>query len=140
LITIDIGINNDVNVYYVCALHWWMMFCTLFAFACLIEYAVAISWGHFTNDKKAAHAANGGVPNNLPKGHYFGNKGLFYVAGRIDDKILNFAFGPVDFLKDPMMRNKVDYNARIFFPAFYLLFVLIYIFSSVCPWAVEYNW
>ncbi len=57
LITQDIGLNNDINVSYVVAIHWWMMCCQFFVFMALVEYATAISWAHFINEKKALRAA-----------------------------------------------------------------------------------
>lgn len=56
LITQDIGMNNDIGVEYVVNIHWWMIWCQAFVFLALIEYAVAISWAYFINDKKALRA------------------------------------------------------------------------------------
>lgn len=53
LITQDISLNNDIGVEYVVAIHWWMIWCQVFVFLALCEYALAISWAHFTNEKKA---------------------------------------------------------------------------------------
>jgi len=111
------------------ALDWWIMFCTIFVFLDIIEYVVAISW---------AHAVNCG---EISKEEYLNeNKGWFHVVSKLDDMIIVAVYGPIDFHEDPWMRNKVDYNARIFFPAFYVLFVLIYISICICPWSFQYNW
>lgn len=78
------------------------------------------------------------APIQVP-GHYFGNKGLFAFNGKVLGSIITFFFGPIDFTIDPFIRNKVDYSARIFIPFFFVIFVLVYIFASVCPWAMDYN-
>ena len=161
LITQDISFNNDINVAYVVAVHWWGIWCQVFVFLALIEYAVAISWVHFINDKKAFKAKQAsvsvGICLSIPlpiyptfqehngiditelKSHYFGNKGWFFRTGRFIDKILIFFFGYVDYHKDPLMRNKVDYCSRILFPILWIIYCLIYIFATICPWAANYN-
>ena len=49
--------NNEINVFYVVAMHWWFIWCQIFVFFSVVEYAVAISWVHFVNEKKALKAA-----------------------------------------------------------------------------------
>ncbi|XP_054160474.1 glycine receptor subunit alpha-2-like [Oppia nitens] len=142
LITLDISLNNEINVSYVVAIHWWMIWCQIFVFLALFEYALAISWAHFINDKKAFKTAiisQKDLNMNLLNGHYFGNNNYFAKCGKIVDKLLIFFFGVVDYHKDPMTRNKVDYCSRLIFPFLWILYCLIYILVTICPWAANYN-
>ena len=75
----------------------------------------------------------------ISEGHYFGNNGWWARSGERIDKILHFFFGAVDYHKDPLMRNKVDYCARVLFPFLWIIYTLIYIFATICPWAAIYN-
>lgn len=52
LITQDISINNDIGVYYVTSIHWWLMWLQGIVYLGIVEYAVAIAWAHFIADKK----------------------------------------------------------------------------------------
>lgn len=62
-----------------------------------------------------------------------------HKIGEHIENMLVVVFGEIDYKKEPMDRNKVDYVARIFFPVAYIVFVILYILACVCPWAVEYN-
>ncbi|XP_054161868.1 glycine receptor subunit alpha-2-like [Oppia nitens] len=57
LITLDISLNNEMNVSYVMSIHWWMIWCQIFVFLYLFENALAISWAYFINDKKSSKTA-----------------------------------------------------------------------------------
>lgn len=46
-------------------------------------------------------------------------------------------YGDIDFKKNPLDRNKVDYCARIVFPLVYLLFIFIYVCVYLIPWAAK---
>ncbi|CAG2121762.1 unnamed protein product [Medioppia subpectinata] len=121
-----------------------MIWCQVFVFLALIEYAMAISWAHFINEKKALQANNNNNTNNAfdmtkLRGHYFGNKNWFKRSGKVIERILIFFYGEVDYWKDPLSRNKVDYCSRILFPFLWIIFTLLYIFAAICPWAVNYN-
>jgi len=160
LVTQNININSEINVSYVVALHWWMTICIFFVFMSLIEFAVAISWAWRANDRKAARATQVLLLTNsrqqffklklfsfqlkglteIPKTVGYVNDSWFHICGRFIGNVLINVFGNIDYTKDPLSRNKVDYASRIIFPVTYVLFVLIYIFSTVCPWAVDYNW
>ena len=78
------------------------------------------------------------VPPQLP-GYYFGNKSWFTSCGRINEKILYFFFGEVDYTREPYSRNKVDYVSRLLFPFTFLLFVVIYILACAIRWSANYN-
>lgn len=49
------AINADINVNYIVTINWWMIWCQVFVFLSLVEYAMAISWAHFANDKKVGN-------------------------------------------------------------------------------------
>jgi len=135
----------------VVAIHWWMFWCIFFVFLGLLEFALAISWSHNTNDSKAFKAAANGnrmatdLNNNNNETSiirpitFHRNSDLYRRAGRIIGRILVKCFGNIDYTKEPLSRNKVDYASRIIFPVLYILFVLIYIFASICPWASDFN-
>ena len=74
------------------------------------------------------------------KDNMFKKKKMFHRLGRIIGCLLFYVFGNIDYTKDPLGRNKVDYASRILFPFTYILFVIIYVLSTICPWAVAYNW
>ncbi|XP_054166062.1 glycine receptor subunit alpha-2-like [Oppia nitens] len=139
LVTQNVNVNSEINVSYVVALHWWMTVCIFFVFMSLIEFAVAISWVWMINDKKAQRTTQGFT--EVPKTNtYSKDKRLLYHCRRFVSNILYYAFGNIDYMKDPLSRNKVDYVSRLLFPFAFILFVIIYILSTVCPWAVAYNW
>ena len=97
----------------------------------LIEYALAISWTYSAQERKLKKSTN----DFSDEIKLFDNRDtLFYRFGRGIGKLLTISFGNVDFTKDPLSRNKVDYASRIIFPLTYLLFVIIF------PWTSNYSW
>lgn len=48
--------------------------------------------------------------------------------------LLTRVYGRVDWSKNPLSRNKVDYIARILFPVLYLVFIIVYMCIFVIPW------
>ncbi|RWS26399.1 glutamate-gated chloride channel-like protein [Leptotrombidium deliense] len=121
-------INAEINVHYVVALHIWMIFCTFFVFMSLIEYAVAIIYCHHIDEKKERMNSNSPTiitRNTSTKTTHFIKKSLIKI------------YGAIDWSKAPLDRNKVDYCARIIFPLLYILFVLIYVFIFIVPWAIN---
>ena len=108
-----------------------------FIFMGLIEYALAISWTYSAQERKLKKSTN----DFSDEIKLFDNRDtLFYRFGRGIGKLLTISFGNVDFTKDPLSRNKVDYASRIIFPLTYLLFVIIYILIIIFPWASNYSW
>lgn len=132
LITQQTQINSEINVSYVVALHIWMIFCTFFVFMALIEYALAIVYCHVVDEKKDLQSQD-------PIGFSYA-----YASTRISNwikRILIKIYGEVDFKKNPLDRNKVDYCARIIFPLLYLIFIVIYILVFLVPWiAAKYHY
>lgn len=153
LISEDIDDNNDIQVNYVTAFHWWMMWIQGFVYLVMVEYAVAIAWAHFIMDKKnhrkklqeylAAQAQGvatiGPPPPPVLLGYYCGNNGWYARAGRFVDRMIYFFVGEADLQRNPYVRNKIDHTSRILFPLIFLLFVVIYILATVAPWAANYN-
>jgi len=128
LITQQITVNTEIRVSYVVALHLWIIMCEFFVFMVLIEYATAIVHVHVVDEKKSAETRD-------PVAFAFS-----YDSTRISHFIkvvLNRVYGEVDYKKNPMDRNKVDYAARIVFPALFLLFIVIYILIFLVPWAAS---
>lgn len=148
LITQDISINNDIGVYYVTSIHWWMMWLQGIVYLGIVEYATAIAWAHFVSDKKhfaklleqANNNAQNGVTVPVPitpylEGYYFGNQGWYAKCGAFFDKFCYFFFGPIDFQQDPYTRNKVDYVCRVIFVSLFLFYVFLYVMITVLYWA-----
>ncbi|KAI1296502.1 hypothetical protein HDE_04857 [Halotydeus destructor] len=48
--------------------------------------------------------------------------------------VLYKVYGHVDFTKNPLDRNKVDYVCRIVFPITYLIFIIVYMCIFLFPW------
>ncbi|CAG2120765.1 unnamed protein product, partial [Medioppia subpectinata] len=119
LVTQNINVNSEINVSYVVALHWWMSVCIFFVFMSLIEFAVAISWAWMASDRKALRATQGFT--EVPKTDNYTNKRAFCHCGRLVGNILYYVFGNIDFTKEPLNRNKVDYASRIIFPVTYII-------------------
>lgn len=65
-------------------------------------------------------------PRTVLIGYYFGNKGFYAKCGQFFDRFLFFCFGEVDFQREPYVRNKIDYLARIFMPSIFLVIIIIY--------------
>ncbi|XP_074598784.1 glycine receptor subunit alpha-2-like [Brevipalpus obovatus] len=126
LVTQSAQINSEINVSYVVALHIWMMSCIFFVFMALVEYIGAIIYVHTLEDKKemnARHPSYGLVYSSKTN----------YVNHSIK-VILRKVYGDIDWSRNPLDRNKVDYCARIVFPLFYILFVIVYSCIFVFPW------
>ena len=122
LIVQQTQISSEINVSYVVALHIWMIFCIFFVFMSLVEYALAIVYCHVIEERKEAVARP------------------FTCAVQVSHWIhaaLRRVYGDVDFHKNPMDRNKVDYCSRIAFPFLFSLFVILYICIFLVPWAVK---
>lgn len=153
IINQDIAIQDEIGVTHVVAIHWWMMGLEFFLFATFVEYGFCISWAHYVIDKQewsktycAQQAALAANPNLViedlmpPKkpGYYFGNDGWYRQAGHAWDRILYFFFGTVDFRKDPFVRNKVDYCARLVFVSTFILYCFIYSVTCFIWWSNNY--
>ena len=149
LITQDISINNDIGVYYVVSFHWWMMFLQALIYLEICEFALAIAWANFINDKKfyakayadaQANNDQAAIDKMLPymRGYYFGNKGWYKKVGKWMDSYLYFIFGRTDFQVDPFTQNKVDYFSRIFFPFLFVFFVFLYVMITTIYWSAQY--
>lgn len=117
-----------------------------FVFLGISEYAMALHWTYFINEKKALakmveEAEREGKPKPVPEyivGYYFGNKGWYNRAGRFIDRILFTIFGPTDLHRDPYFRNKIDYCARTIAPTVVVTFVFIYSMCCFVPWSTNY--
>lgn len=125
LITQQTQINSEINVSYVVALHIWMIFSIAFVFAALVEYALTIVYCHVVDEKKEAKARD-------PITFQF-TTGSTRVAHWIKRALIRI-YGDIDWMKNPLDRNKVDYCARIIFPIVYLVFVFIYMCIFLFPW------
>ncbi|KAI1278007.1 Serine/threonine-protein kinase 10 [Halotydeus destructor] len=144
LITMQTTINSDINVSYVVALHIWMMFCILFVFAGLIEYAVAIIYVNSVEDLKegnkmpssaVVYSTNSDTTDGLPVlRSATGLAAKLHPVAHYVKLVLKKVYGPLDWTKAPLNRNKIDYASRIIFPCLYVAFILIYFFSFVVPW------
>lgn len=153
LITQQATISADLNVSYVVALHVWTMVSVALVFLCLVEYALAIVYANAIEDRKevnrnstssschirAARNACQSIGIALPDmDNYRSSPETKMVIKNLVTKLLSTVYGPrVNWSKNPLQRNKVDYLARIFFPALYCLFMLIYFLTFVVPWALE---
>lgn len=149
LITQQATITADLNVAYVVALHIWTMASVLFVFMSLVEYAVAIIYANTVEDRKdyswsskpsvscITAARNTGhlieMPVEIPGSNYR-NKTLETALKKMVAKLLTAVYGNVSWTKNPLQRNKVDYLARIVFPASYCLFTVVYFVAFVMPW------
>lgn len=128
LITQQITINNEIKVSYVVAVHLWMIMCEFFCFMSLVEYAAAIVHVHVVDEKKSMEARD-------PVAFTFS-----YGSGRVAHFIkvaLNRVYGEIDYKKNPMDRNKVDYVARVLYPVLFFIFIIIYILVFLVPWAAS---
>jgi hypothetical protein len=126
LITQQITINSEVKVSYVVAIHLWMIMCEFFVFMVLIEYAAAIIHVHVIDEKKSLETRD-------PIAFQFS-----YNSSKLSHWIktmLSRVYGEVDYKKNPMDRNKVDYVCRILVPLLYFVFIIIYILVFLVPWA-----
>lgn len=115
-----------------------MAFSSFFVFMCLIEYAIAIIYANFQEDKKAS-AHNAAARPSIPD---VADSKTFRITGKVPIShgikvALSKIYGKVDWTKAPLNRNKVDYTSRILFPFLYLTFILVYVFVFVVPWAVK---
>lgn len=149
IITMDIQLNNDIGVNYVTSIHWWFMWIEAFVYLDLVEYVACIAWAHFVVDKKKYRAAYQAalanksnvatidMPPKLP-GYWYGNDGCYMAIGHFFDRFCHFFFGPIDFWRDPYMQNKVDYCARILYPAIFILFTFIYCVVCFISWSTNY--
>lgn len=134
----------------------------------IVEYAVAIAWGHFIQDKKyyaalkeqAKNLPEGSPPIEVPdfvEGYYFGkrnelfstpiyqffflltgNKGFYAKCGAFFDRFNYFFFGQVDYKLDPYTRNKVDYTCRVLFVTFLVSFTFFYTCITVIYWSANF--
>ena len=69
----------------------------------LVEFAVALAWVQFAQDKQRARASN----TESPDGYYFGKKKWYGSCGRGITALLHKLVGPIDFISDEHGRNKV---------------------------------
>ncbi|XP_015786003.1 glycine receptor subunit alphaZ1 isoform X2 [Tetranychus urticae] len=125
LVTQQMQINAEINVSYVVALHIWMMIQIFFVFMSLIEYVFAIVYVHLVEEKK----------EYLRSATY--RLQCTADSNKVSHAIklaLNKIYGPVDWFKNPLDRNKIDYVARVLFPLTYILFLIIYASIFVFPW------
>lgn len=136
LITTSQGAYNEVPSDDVVSLYWWLWGCQLFVYMCLAEFAFALAWVQFINDKKAARAAN----KPSPDGYYFGKHNWYAKCGECFGRMIRFVFGPLDHYRDPQARNKVDYCARMLYPIMLLIFVIVYIVATIPVWANKWRW
>lgn len=124
LIVQQTQISSEINVSYVVGIHVWMIFCTFFVFMSLIEYALTIVYCHIVDERKSL--ANGTTfALSSSRITHLVKEGLIRV------------YGDVDFKKNPLDRNKVDYCARIIFPIIFLLFIIIYVCIYLIPWVAR---
>ncbi|XP_074604697.1 glutamate-gated chloride channel alpha-like [Brevipalpus obovatus] len=130
MITMQTQINSEINVSYVVALHMWIMLCTFFIFATLIEFPIAVSYAYFAEERANKHNRDSFSDIHIKKSKLmFIRRKLVYII----DMILNFFFGPIDWHKAPLTRNKMDYTSRILFPCLFGCFVFIYFLVFVLP-------
>lgn len=134
LITQQITINGEVMVSYIVALHLWIMVCQFFVFMSLVEFAAAIVNAHVVEDRKALSASC-----SSDRSASRSESGLIHSKGR--SRVTRFiklvlfeVYGEVDFSKNAMDRNMVDYISRIVFPLFYTLFIIGYFLFFYLPW------
>ena len=52
-------------------------------------------------------------------------------------RMLIKVYGEIDFEKNPLDRNKVDYISRILFPILYFISISIYILVFLIPWVTS---
>ncbi len=151
----DVYINNDVQVSYVVALNYWMMACNVFIFCALVEYAIAISYAFNISDMEELRAKSDvnsylKFSNNFRETDflffqptldltqinetYFNHNSWFNICGKYIDKVLYIFYGSVDYTKQPFLINKIHLISRILFSLLYLIFILIYVMSTVIPW------
>ena len=121
----------------------------------LIEFAFALAWVQFINDKKRSKETKEVFIDLLvfnkhfykhwslqltSDGHYFGNKSWFSCCGQCIGGLIHFIFGPIDHFRDPQGRNKVDYFARLFFPFMLMVFITIYCIATLSYWSPKWRW
>jgi hypothetical protein len=126
LIVQQTQINSEINVSYVVSVHLWMIFSIFFVFMSLIEYALTIVYCHVVEEKKALLAQDQ-FPCSMDSSR---------LTHWIKETLIR-VYGDVDFKKNPLDRNKVDYCARILFPIVYLIFIVIYVCVYLIPWAAK---
>lgn len=56
--SVSITAYNESESRHVTSLYWWLWVCQFFIYMGLIEFAMALAWGHFVVDKKIAHKNN----------------------------------------------------------------------------------
>jgi hypothetical protein len=138
LITQQITINGEVRVSYIVALHLWIMVCQFFVFMSLVEYAASIVQAHCVEDRKdLVHTSSSSSSDNSvsrSETELFKPKGPSRTS-RFINIVLQEVYGDVDFSKNPMDRNKIDYISRIIFPLFYVIFIIGYFLFFFIPWA-----
>ncbi|XP_053213116.1 glycine receptor subunit alpha-2-like isoform X2 [Panonychus citri] len=125
LVTQQMQINAEINVSYVVALHIWMMIQIFFVFMSLIEYVFAIVYVHLVEEKKEY------LRSATYRLQCTSDSNKMSHAIKL---VLNKVYGNVDWNKNPLDRNKVDYAARIIFPFAYVLFLIVYGSVFVFPW------
>ncbi|XP_027203399.2 glycine receptor subunit alpha-2-like [Dermatophagoides pteronyssinus] len=133
--SVSITAYGETSSRHVTSLFWWQWGCQFFIFVSEIEYAMIFGWAHFVVDKHHARKNN----YTSPDGYYFGKNNWYKKCGAAITKCLHFIFGPIDFFADPVNRNKVDYFARVLFPATFFFYICLYVVASFPPWAWKYR-
>lgn len=121
-------VNSEINVSYVVAIHWWIIFSIFFVFMSLVEYALTIVHCHVIDENKTLASQNPiafSCATQSSRMSHWVKRTLVQV------------YGDVDFKKNPLDRNKVDYFSRIAFPVVYMIFILLYVCIFLIPWAVS---
>ncbi|KAJ6221587.1 hypothetical protein RDWZM_000132 [Blomia tropicalis] len=119
----------------VVSLFWWLWGLQTIIYLGLCGQAFSLAWHHFVTDRKRTNA------NNLPPidGHYFGHNSWWKRGGQFLDRIITFVFGPTDHWRDPVNRNKYDYVARLVYPTGLMIFVLVYVVTTIPRWRDKYR-
>lgn len=140
LVTQQTQINSEIDVSYVVALHVWMMACTFIVFMALVELAFAVVYVHNLEDKKTKDkdSETGSIRTQLSvvdlskcdekslKRRASSGEVLKKDLSHWIKNVLVGVYGPVDWSKAPLDRNKVDYCARVLFPCIFALFIFVY--------------
>ncbi|KAI2811126.1 hypothetical protein BLOT_002299 [Blomia tropicalis] len=122
--------SNDVV-----SLFWWLWVIQAFIYMNLVEYAWALAWVQFAEDKVRARVAG----RESPDGYYFGKKSWYHYIGKFFDRVLFRFYGPIDMYYNPAGRNKVDNVAKLVYPSLMFLFVFVYVVATIPEWAGKYN-
>ena len=145
-----------------------MWFSISFVFLSLVEYAIAIAYVNTIDDRKESNIDGHryevrrkfSAPSITSLSSDFRRSTLNSVDHHVPDvvetksdhrrksqlrrflnKLLIAFYGHrINWYKNPLQRNKIDYLARILFPLFYILLSGIYLVSFIVPWVMVKGW